>query len=142
MGTLTEELASDPLGMGYATMTDGELEATLNAKTRTRLVSTQIGFGAVMSALGASAGAALLDTIEVAAVSNSPVKWAMRLLAADNLDIGNLETRAQIDALAAAGVMTEAQAATLKALAEQPCSRAEELGLVMNDYEIMKARAV
>ena len=140
MGILTEELATDPLGMGYATMTDGELEATLNAKTRTRLVSTQIGFGAVMSALGASAGAALLDTLEVAAISNSPVKWAMRLLAADNLDIGNPATRAQIDALAAAGVMTTAQATILKALAEQPCSRAEELGVNAVGSSIRNAR--
>lgn len=140
MDRLTEEIANDPLGIGYATMTAGELEGALNAKTRTRLVEMRIGFGAIMSALGASAGAALLDTIEVAAVSNSPVKWAMRLLAADNLDIGNLETRAQIDALAAAGVMTEAQATTLKALAEQPCSRAEELGVSAIGADIRNAR--
>lgn len=140
MGTLEEELASDPLGMGYATMTDGELEAVLNAKTRTRIVEARVGYGAILSALGASAGAALLDALEATAGSNSPVKWAMRLLAADNLDIGNLTTRAQIDALAAAGVMTAAQATTLKALAEQPCSRAEELGVNAIGASIRNAR--
>lgn len=140
MAPLTEEIASDPLGIGYATMTDGELEGALNAKTRTRLVEMRIGFGAIMSALGASAGAALLDALEVVAVSSSPVKWALRLLAADNLDIGNLQTRAQIDALAAAGVMTAAQAATLKALAQQSCSRAEELGVSAIGADIRNAR--
>jgi hypothetical protein len=141
MTTLRNEIENDPLGIGYAAMTDGELEAALNAKTRTRIVAARIGVGSVMSALGASAGAALLDTLEVIAASNSPVKWALRLLAADNLDIGNAETRAQIDALAAAGVMTVEQAATLKALAEQPCSRAEELAVNAIGASIRNARA-
>jgi len=140
MGTLRDEVANDPLGIGYAGMTDGELEAALNAKTRTRLVETRIGYGAIMSALGAVAGAEVLDNLEVIAVSNSPVKWAMKLLAADNLNIGNVEARTQVDALAAAGAMTVAQAATLKALASQQCSRAEELGVSAIGADIRNAR--
>lgn len=138
--TLRDEIASDPLGVGYAGMSDGELEAALNAKTRSRLVETRIGYGAIMSILGAVAGAAVLDNLEAIATSNSPVKWAMKLLAVDNLNIGNAEARLQVDALAAAGAMTAAQAATLKALAEQLCSRAEELSVSAIGADIRNAR--
>lgn len=139
--TLRNELTTDPLGLGYAAMTNAQVEASLNAKTRTRLVETRIGYGAIMSALGATAGATVLDNLETVAASNSPVKWAMKLLAVDNLNISNVQVRAQVDVLAAGGVMTVAQATTLKALASQSCSRAEEIGIAVNDYEIREARA-
>lgn len=141
MTILRDELTNDPLSIGYAGMTNGEVEAALNAKTRTRIVEKRIGYGAVLSALGADAGAAVLDKLEAASGQKSPLKWAMKLLAADNLDIGNPQTRLQIDALAAASVLTVAQATTLKGLAEEPCSRAEELGVTALDSDIRGARS-
>lgn len=141
MSALRDELTTDPLGLGYAGMTNGEVEASLNAKTRMRTIEKRIGYGAVMATLGVEAGAAVLDALELTATKSSPVKWAMKLLAADNLDVGNPQTRLQIDALAAAGVLTVAQATTLKGLAEEPCSRAQELQILYStENDVWEAR--
>ena len=138
--TLRDEILNDPLQCGYAGMTPAELESSLNAKDRTRLADRYIGYGTVLSVFGAIDGAQILDTLETLAATISPIKWAMRLLEGDKLNIADPATRAQIDALTPA-VFTEAQATTLKGLAGVACSRAEELGLVVNDYEIRMARS-
>lgn len=140
MTILRDEIANDPLGRGYAAMTDGQREASLNTKDRTKVVDRYVGYGTVLSLFGATDGAAVLDALETLAASSSPVKWAMRLLADDKLNIGDPATRAQIDALTPA-VFTPAQAAALKGLAEQACSRAEELGVSAIGADIRNARA-
>lgn len=138
--TLRDELETDPLSYGLSGISNQDIEATLNAKTRTRVVETRIGYGTVLSVLGAEEGAAVLDKLEALSTTNSPVKWAMKLLAADNLNIADPQTQLQIDGLASAGVMSLGQALLLKGLALRMCSRAEELGLVVNDFEIRLAR--
>ena len=139
--TLKDELANDPLGIGYAGMTNAEIEVSLNTKNRTRLVTTMIGFGKILDALGPTDGASVLDTLEQIKATNSALKWAWYLLERGELDVALASTRGQIDVLASAGAMTTDQAAAIKALAETPCSRAEELGVVALDFDIMHARA-
>ncbi len=87
---------------------------------RTKIVSKQIGFGSVLDALGPIDGATVLDILSAAKDTNRPLFWAWNLLERGELDVGMASTRAQIDALAAAGAMTTAQADALKALAVQP----------------------
>jgi hypothetical protein len=80
---------------------------------RTKFVEKRGGIGTIMSTLGATAGAALLDTMESLSASNSAVKWGMRLVNAGELDFGDAQTRAMFDQL------LPAEAATaLKSLAE------------------------
>lgn len=97
----------------------GAIAAALSVG-RTKLVPTNIGFGKVLDALGPVDGAAVLDTLEAAKASNRPLYWAWNLLEKGELDVSLDSTRAQIDALAGAGAMTQAQADALKALAVQP----------------------
>lgn len=89
---------------------------------RIKTVETRIGYGAVMSddGLGPDAGAALLDRMELMGQDVSPVKWAMVLLANDKLNIADAGARRKLDVLVQAKVMTDDQAARLKALADVP----------------------
>lgn len=92
---------------------DQSIADILNAAAAVReLRSRKIGYGAVLG-LGAQSGAMILDKLEAAAEASSPVKWAMRLIAQGDLDIGAAETQAQVAALAAAGVLTAEECSVL-----------------------------
>ncbi len=57
------------------------------------------GIGTVMETLGPVDGAALLDSLESMAATNSAVKWAFVLINRGELDFGSTATRAMIDQL-------------------------------------------
>lgn len=114
MGTLRDEILAG--GFDLVNRDDSAIAAALSVE-RTKLVETRIGYDTVLATLGAESGAQVLDTLEALSASNSPVKWAMRLLEAGRLDMANEQTRLQVDALAAGGVMTAEQAKKIKALA-------------------------
>jgi hypothetical protein len=97
----------------------GELARILSIG-RTKLVEYNIGYGTVLETLGADNGAAFLDSLTALAETSSPVKWALKLLDRGELNIGASTTQAQMDALAAGGVMPQAVADALKALAMVP----------------------
>lgn len=84
----------------------------------TVLKTTRIGPGTVMEVLGPEGGSALLDALTALAPTNPPIKWALKILDRGEFDISVSGARAQVDGLATAGVITPAQAAALKALAE------------------------
>jgi hypothetical protein len=97
---------------------DGAIAAALSVG-RTKLVSTMIGFGRILDALGPTDGATVLDTLESIKASNSALKWAWYLLERGELDVSLASVRGQIDALATAGAMTQTQADAIKDLAVQ-----------------------
>lgn len=94
----------------------GALAAILSVG-RTKTVDKLIGYGTVLETLGAAAGATFLDGLVALSATSSPVKWALKLLDRGELNIGAPETQAQLDALATGGLMPQAVANTLKALA-------------------------
>ena len=128
--SLQQELTTDPLGRGYqqyipdcpGTLTD-MLNAPVYTLPKTRFVNAR----GVLAAHG-MVGAEILDKLETAAATNSAVKWAMRFMAADGIDVGHPTTRALLDALVGT-VLTQAECDLLKDMAVQPASRAEVLGL-------------
>lgn len=73
-----------------------------------------------MDTLGAEAGAAFLDGLTDLAATSSPVKWALKLLDRGELNIGAAATQAQLDALAAGGIIPQSVADILKGLAVIP----------------------
>lgn len=93
---------------------DGAIAAALSVG-RKKVVKTLGGIGMVMETLGPANGAALLDSLEAMAATNSAVKWAFVLINRGELDFGSPATRAMIEQL----VPPDA-AAALKAIAEQP----------------------
>lgn len=136
--TLSDEIAKPE----YVGLTDRQIADAINAKTVPVIVERLIGYGSVLSALGADDGAALLDRLETLATTSPAVKWAMRLLDKSMLDVGNSVTRQQIDGLCAGGVMSAAERDALKALAEVPGPYAATLGYdrVIDPQDIINAR--
>jgi hypothetical protein len=132
LSALKTELETDPAALGYAPFlsnSPGLLADKLNAQTGnyTKVVSRLIGIGTVMDVLGPIQGATLLNGLEALKSSNSVIKWAWYLLENGNLDVGLESTRAQLDFLVTAGVITSQQSTTIKNLAVVPASRAESL---------------
>lgn len=134
--TLRDELTNDPLGIGYAAMSNEEVESSLNAKTRTKKVHMEVGNGTILEVLGIAAGNALLDVI----YSDANFRHVKPLVEQGRLSLDSTLVQMTLDSLVPA-VLTQAQADKLKNLCVQPCSRAEELGIVVNDFEIRVARA-
>lgn len=89
--------------------------ATTVSAGRVKAIVKQGGIGTVLEVLGPQDGAALLDSLEAMAATNSAVKWAFVLVNRGELDFGSAATRAMIDQLipGPAGV-------ALKAVAEVP----------------------
>jgi hypothetical protein len=136
--SLHEEITKDPLGIGYAAMTPQEIEQSLNAMTRTKLVATEIGNGTILEAIGLASGNALLDVL----YTQPDFRHVKPLLEQGRLRLDSALVQLSIDGLATMNVITEAEADKLKALAVVPCSRAEELGIVNNDIEVRAALGV
>lgn len=118
--SLHDEITTRPdCAAALAARDCGELARILSVG-RTKLIERNVGYGTVMDTLGADNGAAFLDGLTAVAANSSPVKWALKLLDRGELNIGAAATQAQLDALVTAGVMPQAVADTLKALALVP----------------------
>ena len=128
---LRTELASDPLGRGYAAMTDEQVASSLNTKDRTVTQQTFVNAKSLMASMDPAVAAGILEKLEAAAPSSPPVKWILSFLTGggDGVDVAHPNTQAQLDALASANVLTQTEADAVKALAQRTVSRAEELGL-------------
>lgn len=106
---------------------DSSIAAVFNVASGTRLVERYENAIGIMSALGAVTGAAILEKLDQAKAGIPALKWAM--LAMDDpqgINLGDSETQAILDDLAFGGVITQAEADAVKALAIQPSSLAYE----------------
>ena len=92
-----------------------EIAAALSAG-RTKIVPTEIGKGRVIATIGLESANDLLDVIDTA----PDFRHVKQLLASGWLDVGAPLTRGALDNLAAGGVVTQAEADAIKALAEVP----------------------
>lgn len=117
---LRDEILSRPDCADALAIRDCGALAEILSAGRTKLIERDIGYGTVLDTLGAEAGAAFLDGLTDLAATSSPVKWALKLLDRGELNIGAPATQAQLDALAAGGVIPQAVADALKALAIVP----------------------
>ena len=125
---LKQEIMLDPLGIGYATMTDQEVADSINAPTRTVVESKTVGALGIMREVGPASGAAILDKLEAASAQDSRLKWFLRELTTNGVDVGHPATRQTVDDLVLVGVLTASEGGMLKAIAETQASRASELG--------------
>lgn len=125
---LKVEIATDPLSIGYATMTDAEIAATMNAASRTRNRTT-MSASEVLNAVVASEFTALT-------AANKALLW-------DVLHLGTLNPFG-VEATLITGVFGAGSQtiAALAALRKETISRAAELGLeTVSVGYIAKARA-
>lgn len=83
------------------------------------LEQTLFGPAGIMAILGPERGATVLSSIETAAASDPVMYWVLYILKNGGVDTGHVFIRDGLDNLAAASVMTVAEAETLKATAER-----------------------
>jgi len=126
---LKNEITNDPLGRGYASMSDAQVAASLNTVDRTVPDSTRYTMRRVMEVM-TDAGAAITKLDQV---TDPLVVEAMRALRSytegGGLDFSHPKTIGMIDQLTSQGVLTSQEASELKSIGTKPASRAEELGL-------------
>ena len=99
-----------------------------NQSTGTRLVERFVTAIGVMSALGVSTGATILEKMDAAKASFPALKWVMVALSGtEGVNVGDSESQVMLDALANAGVLTQQECDSVKALAVKPSSLAYQV---------------
>lgn len=123
--TLAQYVVDQNAPAQNAYLKDKAIADVLNAENGTRIVEDFVNAIELMSRLGAVAAATILDKLETASGSHPVLKWALVAINSETgINIGDPQTVAVIDALAADTVLTSEEAAAIKALAERPSSRA------------------
>lgn len=135
--TLVAELQSDPLARGYPGTSDAQRLASLTSPDRTRsrrVGSLELlvwgGLGGRLAKVRRAANA--LDpyqSIGIPGQSAAIAADAMMSRPDSGFDRSSAAQVAIVDALVASGVLSAEDKASLLALAVEPCSRADELGL-------------
>ena len=125
---LHDYIVSDSVLSKYPMTSDGAwaIAETMNEVVGQAPASRMVNARQVLAELG-MAGAIALDKLEAASSGNPVVKWAVRFLTGEGLDVGHPMSQSMLDQLAAAGVLTVTEADALKALALQDQTRAEAL---------------
>lgn len=126
---LLAELQADPLRRGYADMPIEQIVADLTEPRYVSLAERMISERTLFAVLGATRATALLDALD--AMPDRTMQRICRMLGdvtAGGVDVSLAESRGMIDQFAAAGLLTADEAATIKALAEQRTSRAQQIG--------------
>ena len=146
---LRTELQTDPAALGYAPLvaagSDGAVADLLNRANRSgrRPVSVRdllrwaAKTGVLADIVGASQSAVMPKGAR--AVALAALKLLERL---DTLDLDDLDIRAMLDALVAAGVMTAVQRDDLLTLGNATVSRAEQLfglGAIVDHLDVARA---
>ena len=129
---LKAELATDPLGRGYSSMTDEEVSADIHTEYRSEL--TPIPMSKVVRWCARHDA---LATLETAAASDIPAlrsvaRAALVMISSPHIaefNVHDSELAAMFDALVSSGVFTADERADLVALGTKNTSRAAELGL-------------
>jgi len=110
----------------YSGLSDADAAIALNAVDQSVTFENHVTAAKLMAELGGVAGAAILEKLEGVAATVPAVKWAMKFMERDGIDVGHAETRAMLDSLV--GVLTQVEADAVKALGEKVVSRAEQEG--------------
>ena len=147
---LIAELRDDPLGVGYASMTDEQVAAALNEKNRRVPTQRFISMRAIADVLDDVEYAKVKAAIQAQASQSPRVADMLMFLnmpcddsgTTGGLDFGNESVRMMIQSLPAVdSTITQATVDKLLALGEKVVSRAEELGLgEVNQYHVASAR--
>lgn len=111
-------------GRDVVALPDWEAAARLNQPDPSLPVieswaETRIGIGAILDALGPSAGATFLDALETLAKTQPVMKWGLELIRGDGLDLSRPSARSQLATLVAGGVMKQTEADALLALSRR-----------------------
>lgn len=144
MPILADEITNDPTGKGYAALLPdkpGRVADLLNALTESKIKSRMITSRTILAECDLTIGTSALEKLAAASVGNETIKIAVHWLSQESgIDIGHPNTSIMLDAHVSAGILTLEESDALKALALQPASRAEVLGLPYVTEEMLRNR--
>lgn len=125
---LHDDIVTDPVLSAYPGTSDGAyaIAEAYNTVVGKAPAPTIVTARTVLAEMG-MAGAVALDKLEAAGSSNPVVRWAVKFLTGEGLDVGHPMSQSMLDQLAQAGVLTVAEATALKGLALADQTRAEAL---------------
>lgn len=120
---ITNDMPKDP--DYYAK--DSAIADIFNISVGTRLVDRFENAIGLMSALGTSTGAAILEKLDQAKASIPTLKWAMySVVSSEGINLGDPETQAMVDDLVAGNIITADEGNSIKELAAVSSSLAYE----------------
>ena len=125
---LHDDIVTDPVLSAYPATSDGAyaIAEASNVVVGKAPAPTIVTARTVLAEMG-MAGAIALDKLEAAGSSNPVVRWAVKFLTGEGLDVGHPMSQSMLDQLAQAAVLTRTEADALKALALADQTRAEAL---------------
>lgn len=82
---------------------------------------------AMLAELDPSVAATILDKLEAAGAAIPAVKWAMKYVTSDGIDVGHASTRAMFNSLVTAGVLTQAEADAVIGMSTKAVNYAESV---------------
>jgi hypothetical protein len=128
--SLQTELTTDPLNRGYQQYvpdSPGVIVNMMNEPIYSMPKTLFVTARGILAQHGET-GALILDKLELAAAGSSVIKWAMKFITSDGIDVGHPTTQTMLDSMVGT-VLTQTECDLLKQMAAQPASRAEVLGL-------------
>lgn len=125
---LAEDIAKDSILSTYPLTSDGAwaIAEAMNKVVGKAPAPRIVNARHVLAELGMD-GAVALDKLESASITNPVVRWAVKFLTGEGLDVGHPMSQSMLDQLAQAAVLTRTEADALKALALADQTRAEAL---------------
>lgn len=126
-------ILGDPELAAYAADgADESIAQAMNARTQVGYAPTEVGVGTILEVLGIASGNTLLD-----AIKNTPdFRHVWPLIEQGRLRLDSPVTLAALDSLAAATVITAAEADALKARAQVPVP---VFGVTVGNLDVAKA---
>lgn len=140
---LRDEVVNDPLGLGYAGMTNAQVADSLNTQNRAIQRSRFVTARTLLNELVPTDAAAILDALNSATASNSVVKWAFSFLTSDSgIDVAAPNTALMLTSLVTSGVLTQSQSDAITALGNVTVSRSTEIGFdrVVTVEDVVRVR--
>lgn len=143
IGRIVEEITTDPLGVGYSTLSDGQVAAALNVKTRGRAKAIEsVEVKRYMFAQGL-----WLPVKESALASAEQARDALNTFATFQVDDPDtaIAVEGVLDALVADALISATDKEVIQAMGVEAISRAQELGILTSErgvtpFNVHKAR--
>lgn len=126
---IKEEITNDPLGIGYATMTDAEVVTSLKNPVYGQAVNVTLSKALLVKVFGLDRAATIIQTLRTnAANGDAKAELALELIST-GVDLNDPVTQSAIDSFVTNGVITSAEGVTLKSAGTKKISRLEQLGI-------------
>lgn len=126
---LADELTTDPEERGYSTMTAAQAAADLNEQRYLVLKEAWLNERTLFAIFGAPRAAEIMDGL--LAVPDSMIQRVYSMLmdrGSGGIDVGHAQSRGMIGSFVSSGLITQAEADQILALAEDYQSRAQQIG--------------